>query len=79
MQVENKFYDCLRKKLINEIKSDEGDINGHIIKAKHYLGKHLSDERKSIPQNLFICVFYQDEITWNFQEMIDQYNSYKRK
>ena len=37
MQVENKFYDCLRKKLINEIKSDEGDINGHIIKAKHYL------------------------------------------
>jgi uncharacterized protein (UPF0332 family) len=37
MQVDNKFYDCLRKKLINKVKLDENDINGHIAKAKHYL------------------------------------------
>jgi len=37
MQVKNKFYDCLRKKLINKVKSDENNVNGHILKAKHYL------------------------------------------
>src|SRR3989344_3215728 len=37
MQIENKFNDCLRKKLINKIEIDESEIKAHIIKAKHYL------------------------------------------
>lgn len=34
---EKKFNDCLRKKLINKIKLNGSEIEGHIIKAKHYL------------------------------------------
>lgn len=37
MRVENKFKDCLRKRLINKIDVDRIKIEGHIIKAKHYL------------------------------------------
>ena len=37
MQIENKFNDCLRKKLINKIDANQINIEGHISKAKHYL------------------------------------------
>jgi len=37
MQVNKKFEDCLRKKLINKIDLDESEVNAHIAKAKHYL------------------------------------------
>ena len=37
MQIENKFKDCLRKKLINKVNEDKTNIEGHISKAKHYL------------------------------------------
>ena len=37
MQIENKFNDCLRKKLINKVNEDKTNIEGHISKAKHYL------------------------------------------
>src|SRR3990167_11196211 len=37
MQIENKFNDCLRKKLINKINANQINIEGHISKAKHYL------------------------------------------
>lgn len=41
--------------------------------AKHYLGKHLSDETKPCPENLFVCVFYQDEIIWDKEQLIEFY------
>src|SRR3989344_591539 len=34
---EKKFNDCLRKKLIKKVGLNESEIEGHIIKAKHYL------------------------------------------
>lgn len=34
---EKKFNDCLRKKLVNQVKLDESEIEAHIVKAKHYL------------------------------------------
>lgn len=37
MQVNKKFNECLRKKLINKIEVDESEIKAHITKAKHYL------------------------------------------
>ena len=37
MQVEDKFKDCLRKKLINKINVNQINIEGHVSKAKHYL------------------------------------------
>ena len=37
MQIENKFKDCLRKKLINKVNENQINIEGHISKAKHYL------------------------------------------
>jgi hypothetical protein len=45
-------------------------------KAKHYLGKHLSDTNNPCPENLFVCIFYQDEIIWNKQQLIDGYNNF---
>ncbi|OYU82593.1 MAG: hypothetical protein CFE24_14725 [Flavobacterium sp. BFFFF2] len=33
--------------------------------ARFYLGKHLSDETKPCPENLFVCIFYQDRIIWD--------------
>lgn len=46
--------------------------------AKHYLGKHLSDETKPCPANLFVCIFYQDEILWDKEQLIEDYNKFKR-
>jgi hypothetical protein len=34
-------------------------------KAILCLGKHLSDKAKPCPDNLFVCVFYQDQIIWD--------------
>jgi hypothetical protein len=45
-------------------------------KAKEFLGKHLSDETKPCPENLFVCIFYQDEIIWD-KEVLKQ--AYKAK
>ena len=45
-------------------------------KATEYLGKHLSDETKPCPENLFVCIFYQDEIIWD-KEVIKMF--YKSK
>ena len=42
-------------------------------KAKIILGKHLSDEIKPCPENLFVCIFYQEEIIWNKEQMIKFY------
>jgi hypothetical protein len=44
--------------------------------AKHYLGKHLADLKKDCPINLFPCIFYQDEIIWNKDTLINGYKSY---
>jgi hypothetical protein len=45
-------------------------------KAKHYLGKHLSQKNKPLPKNLFTCLFYQDEIIWDQNKLISVYNAY---
>lgn len=42
-------------------------------KAKVILGRHLSDETKPCPENLFVCVFYQDEIIWDKEQLIEFY------
>lgn len=41
--------------------------------AKEYLGKHLADENTACPNNLFTCVFYQDEIIFNNYHLIENY------
>jgi len=43
-------------------------------KAKHYLGKHLADESKKTYKNLFPYIFYQDEIIWDKERLIQDYN-----
>lgn len=47
------------------------------IKSKHYLGKHLSLNKKRLPENLFVGLFYQDEIIWDIDELILFYKNYK--
>lgn len=47
--------------------------------AKHYLGKHLADASKPCPDNLFTCIFYQDEIIWDKNILINDYHAYKIK
>ncbi|WP_375191035.1 hypothetical protein [Chryseobacterium sp.] len=42
--------------------------------AKQYLGKHLADVRKPCPNNLFVCIFYQDEIIWDKNILIGDYH-----
>lgn len=48
-------------------------------KAKHYLGKHLSDSVKPCPENLSVCIFYQDEIIWDKEFLKHEYINYQRK
>lgn len=43
-------------------------------KAKKYIGKHLITEGKPCPDNLLICLFYQDEIVWEKEDFIEYYN-----
>lgn len=40
------------------------------IQSKYYLGKHLSINKNKIPENLFVGLFYQDEVTWNLEELV---------
>jgi len=47
--------------------------------AKHYLGKHIANPDKDSPNNLFPCIFYQDEIIWDKKRLISDYKSYKMK
>lgn len=44
-------------------------------KAKFYLGKHLSEKNKSCPENLYTCIFYQDEIIWDQNVLINYYEA----
>lgn len=46
-------------------------------RAKHYLGKHLADQSKKNYKNLFTYIFYQDEIIWDKEKLIQDYKSYK--
>lgn len=39
-------------------------------KCKYYLGKHLSNNVKPCPENLLVCVFYQDEIVFDKEELV---------
>jgi len=48
-------------------------------KAKEYLGKHLSDKSKPCPENLFVCVFYQNEIIWDKEIMKSFFNQKNSK
>ncbi len=48
-------------------------------KAKHYLGKHLSDMSTPCPENLFVGVFYQDEIMWDKNTLINEYNQFNNQ
>jgi hypothetical protein len=45
------------------------------VKAKHYIGKHLSAEGTLCPENLLICVFYQDDIVWDKDSLIIEFKS----
>lgn len=42
-------------------------------KAIFYLGKHLADASKPCPENLFVCIFYQDKIIFDKSEIIKHY------
>lgn len=44
-------------------------------KTIEYLGKHLSDENKPCPENLFVCVFYQDKIIWDKEVLKRHYQT----
>ncbi len=48
-------------------------------KAKICLGKHLSDKEKPCPDNLFVCVFYQDKIVWEKEEFKQHYTENSKK
>ena len=43
--------------------------------AKYYLGKHLSEENETCPDNLLVCIFHQDEILWDKEEIKFLYKS----
>lgn len=43
------------------------------IQSKYYLGKHLSINKNLIPENLFVGLFYQDEIVWDQDNLISFY------
>lgn len=45
--------------------------------AKVYIGKHLADESKPCPENLFVCLFFQDDLIWDKVRFIEAYNEKK--
>lgn len=42
-------------------------------KARYYLGRHLKRNQSAL-NNIHVCVFYQDETTWDIKQMINDYN-----
>lgn len=49
------------------------------IKSKYYLGKHLSLNKKRLPENLFVGLFYQDEVLWDIDKLISFYKRIENK
>lgn len=43
--------------------------------SKYYLGQLLSDAANPCPENLLVCIFYQDEILWDKEEIKLLYKS----
>ena len=48
-------------------------------KAKHYLGKHLSNTKSKFLDYINVGIFYQDELTWEKTEIIKHYKEYNGK